>query len=76
MKMLIMVIAALSLIGCSSPVREDGFCATYSYGACLLKWHNGKKVASGEVDMRYIGLSSDDIQGNFSGKVSVSVKEW
>ncbi|WEY17707.1 tail fiber protein [Vibrio phage Vc1] len=42
----------------------------------LLQWHNGKKVASGEVDIRYIGFSSDDIQGNFSGKVSVSVKEW
>lgn len=75
MKKLLIAIAALSLIGCSS-VREDGFCATYAYGACVLKWKDGKKVASGEVDMRYIGLSSDDNQGNFSGKVSVSVKEW
>lgn len=75
MKNLLVLIAALSLIGCST-VREDGVCATYAYGACMLKWQNGKKVASGEIDMRYIGLSRDDIQGNFSGKVSVSVKEW
>lgn len=75
MKNLLVLIAALSLIGCST-VREDGVCATYAYGACMLKWQNGEKVSSGEIDMRYIGLSRDDIQGNFSGKVSVSVKEW
>ncbi|QGF21244.1 hypothetical protein KMB89_gp45 [Citrobacter phage HCF1] len=42
MKNLLVLIAALSLIGCST-VREDGVCATYAYGACMLKWQNGKR---------------------------------
>lgn len=76
MKKLMLVLAAVALIGCSSEPRKDGVCATYAYGACVLKWKDGAKVPSGEVDIRYIGLSSDDSQGNFSGKISVSSKEW
>lgn len=74
-KIAVLAVAAL-LAGCSNTPRENGVCATYVEGACLLKWVDGQKVPSGEVDMRFLGLSSDDSQGNFSGKVSVKVKEW
>lgn len=76
MKKLMLVVAALVLVGCSNTPMRDGSCATLSYGVCLAKWHNGVVVPSGEIDMRYSGLAGSDADGNFSGTVSVSGKEW
>lgn len=75
MKTLLIVVAAVMMAGCSSAPMQDGTCATLSYGICLAKWQNGVVVPSGEIDMRYAGMSADG-DGNFSGTVSVSGKEW
>lgn len=76
MKKLIAVsIAAIAMTGCAQNLK-NGDCVTYTYGSCMVRLVDGQKIPAGEIDMRFKGLSSDDDQGNFSGKVSIKTKEW
>jgi hypothetical protein len=73
MKTLIMICAVL-LSGCAAE-RNNGDCITVVHGSCMLRYVDGQKVAAGDIDMRYTGLSAD-ADGNFSGTVSVKSREW
>lgn len=74
-KLIAVLIAAVTMTGCAKNLK-NGDCVTYTYGSCMMRFVDGQKVAAGEIDMRFKGLSSDDYQGNFSGKVSIKTKEW
>ncbi|URY10779.1 lipoprotein [Shigella phage ESh4] len=74
-KLIAVLIAAVTLTGCANNLK-NGDCVTYAYGSCMMRFVDGNKVPAGEIDMRFKGLSSDDNQGNFSGKVSVKSREW
>lgn len=78
MKISILGVALLTIVlsGCSSSPKPDGTCATAAYGVCLLTWQGGKKVPSGEVDVRYAGLVGG-ASGEFSGSTEVvGIKQW
>ncbi|ATN48468.1 hypothetical protein phi2457T_0048 [Shigella phage phi2457T] len=74
-KLITIIAAAFILTGCAQNLK-NGDCVTYAYGSCMMRFVDGQKVPAGEIDMRFKGLSSDDDQGNFSGKVSIKTKEW
>lgn len=74
-KLIAVLIATVALTGCANNIK-NGDCVTYAYGSCMLRFVDGNKVPAGEIDMRFNGLSADDDQGNFSGKVSIKTKEW
>lgn len=74
-KLIAVLIAAVAMAGCAKNLK-NGDCVTYTYGSCMMRFVDDHKVPAGEIDMRFKGLSSDDDQGNFSGKVSIKTKEW
>lgn len=49
-------IVCVALTGCVQS-RPDGWCAVAVEGICVSRWHKGEKVPSGEIDMRYSGIS-------------------
>ena len=48
-------VAVLSTVGCSSSPRPNGWCALEVEGTCVMRWKDGVKVPSGEIDMKYEG---------------------
>ena len=74
-KLIAVLISAVALTGCAQNIK-NGDCVTSTYGSCMMRFVYGQKVPAGEIDMRFKGLSYDDNQGNFSGKVSIKTKEW
>lgn len=80
-------IACVALTGCVQS-RPDGWCAVSVEGVCASRWHSGNKVPSGEIDMRYNGISClngaavDEETKTLSnaqwcsGSVTTSGKEW
>lgn len=80
-------IACVALTGCVQS-RPDGWCAVAVEGVCVARWHSGNKVPSGEIDMRYNGISClngaavDEETKTLSnaqwcsGSVTTSGKEW
>lgn len=49
-------LVCIALTGCVQS-RPDGWCAVAVEGVCVSRWHKGEKVPSGEIDMRYSGIS-------------------
>lgn len=74
MKTLLSILVVAMLSGCAVE-RHNGDCVTYVAGSCMLRYVDGQKVAAGDIDMRFTGLSADS-DGNFSGTVSVKSREW
>ncbi|MDA8518979.1 hypothetical protein [Citrobacter sp. Igbk 16] len=86
-KILATIILASSVLLSGCAPQKNGVCATQAHGYCLLTWIDGKKVPSGEIDVRYAGMKE---QGNaadpnfktakpvvfFSGSTTVSGKNW
>lgn len=80
-------IACVALTGCIQS-RPDGWCAVSVEGVCVSRWHSGDKIPSGEIDMRYNGISClngaavDEETKTLSnaqwcsGSVTTSGKEW
>ena len=77
-KMILVIAAAASLIGCSH--REAGMCATAIGGVCVGRYDESLNVVPvGGVDMRFAGFECrSDSVGTMvcSGKASVSAESW
>lgn len=72
--LLVAIVAVITLSGCTSSPRPNGWCATSTHGICVAKWESGVVVPAGEVDVRFSGLEMSGKE--IHGTVTTTGKEW
>ncbi len=85
-RLLFVLFAIVTLSGCANDPRPNGWCALSAEGICVMTWKDGKKVPSGEIDMRYNGYvcyagigdakSKQPVANICSGTTKVTGREW